>query len=118
LIGVQDDGGIKQRGRLEGIFSGEESADEELAFTGEGAMGEEVMFDLFEVGDERGFDLEVATGEFEADLGELADDFFLSQGKRPTDDGGDALDVGGDEGADDDTGALGEQCHLVAAEVD
>jgi hypothetical protein len=45
------------------------------------------------VGDERGFDLEVATGEFEADLGELADDFFLSQGKRTTDDGGDALDV-------------------------
>jgi hypothetical protein len=90
---MEDNGGIEECGGFEGIFTGEESADEELAFTGEGAMCEEVVFDLFEVGDERGFDLEVATGEFEADLGELADDFFLSQGKRTTDDGGDALNV-------------------------
>jgi hypothetical protein len=118
LIRVRDDGGIEEGGGFEGILSGEESADEELAFTGEGAMREEVMFDLFEVSNERGFDLEVAGGELEVDFVELVDDLFLSQGEGATNDGGDTLVLRGNEGADDDTGALGEQCHLVAAEVD
>ena len=115
---MRDHGGIEEGGGFEGILSGEECADEELAFTGEGAMREEVMFDLFEVGDERGFDLEVATGELESDLVELVDDLFFSQCKGSADDGGHALAFGGNERADDDTGALWEQCHLMAAEVD
>ena len=49
---------------------------------------------------------------------QLGDDFLLRQGKRTADDGGDAMDVGGNEGAEDDARALGQQRHLMAAEAD
>ena len=49
---------------------------------------------------------------------QLGDDFLFRQGKRTPDDGGDTMNVAGNEGAEDDALTLGEQRHLMAEKAD
>ena len=49
---------------------------------------------------------------------QFARDLLLAQGEGAADDGGDAVGVGGDERADDDPGALGDEREVVAAKRD
>lgn len=118
LVRVRNDGRIEECGGFQRVLSGEECADEELARAGERTLREDVGTHSLAIRKQGRLDIEVPGVKFlEHDL-QLACGVFLAQGEGATDDGDDALDAGRDEGADDDTRALGNERHLVKAKGD
>ncbi len=57
----------------------------------------------------------MASIKLDAHIRELSEDFFLGESKGATDNGHDPVRICGNEGADDDTCALGQQLDFVTA---
>ena len=113
-----NDGWIEECGGFQRVLSGKECADEELARAGEGTLREEVGNHPLVIRKQGRLDIEVPGVEFLEHGFQGACGVFLAEGEGATDDGGDAVDAGRDEGADDDTGALRNERDLVTAKRD
>ncbi len=109
LIGVRDDGGIEQGCGFQGVFTGEQRADEQLPRPRERALGEDVVLHFRVVFQQQRFDVEVPGTEFLNARPAVPARPPVGQGKGPADDGCDALARRGNERADDDPRAFREQ---------
>ena len=114
---MRDDGRIEEGRRFQGILARKEGPDEERAFPRQGPVREEVGHHLVEAGQQGGLDVQVPGLEVLQHRGQVAPGLGLAQGQGAAEDGGDAVDATGDEGPEDDPGALRDELNLVVTKA-
>ena len=110
LVRVRDDRGIEKRRGFQGILAGEERADVELARLGERAAAEDVGLDPLEVDAARSREYPTWRLANSAVTAARCSSVSVSLERQgAADDIDDARGIRGDEGADQDAGAIGTE---------
>ena len=106
---------IEQGGGLQRVFAGEERPNQELTYARERALGKDVRMHFGKVRQQGHINIIVPRIKFGMNGRHLLLDLFLGEGQSAPNDGGDALEIIGNEGADDDPCAVWQQHDLVTA---